>query len=122
MISSAQARQYLDQALGISVPEFVVDAAVADVAAAEAAMDAAGYSAGTKALVQCMAVAIKASAGSARRLQSQGAPGGVSRSFQNDARALTVMRRELASLDTAGTVAAIVGPDPASNTLFMVVC
>lgn len=122
MITSAQARQYLDQALGIAVPDFIVDAAVAEVAAAETAMDAASYSATKKVLVQSMAVAIKASAGSARRIQSQGAPSGASRSFKNIDNALTLMRRELAALDTAGTVAAIVGADPASNTLFMVVC
>lgn len=122
MITSAQAQQYLDQALGVSVPSFIVDAAVAEVAAAEAAMDAAGYSATKKVLVQSMAVAIKSSAGGARRIQSQGAPSGASRSFKNDDKALTLMRRELAALDTAGTVTAIVGPDPASNTLFMVVC
>ena len=122
MITSAQARQYLDQALGIAVPDFIVDAAVAEVAAAEDAMDAAGYSASKQVMVQSMAVAIKASAGGARRIQSQGAPSGASRSFKNDDKALTLMRRELAALDTAGTVTAIVGPDPASNTLFMVCC
>lgn len=122
MITSAQARQYLDQALGIAVPDFIVDAAVAEVATAEAAMVAAGYSATKQVLVQSMAVAIKASAGGARRIQSQGAPSGASRSFKNDDKALTLMRKELAAQDTAGTVTAIVGPDPASNTLFMVVC
>lgn len=122
MITSAQARQYLDQALGITVPDFMLDAVVAEVATAEAAMTAAGYSLAKQVMVQSMAVAIKASAGGARRIQSQGAPSGASRSFKNDDKALTLMRRDLAALDTAGTVTAIVGPDPASNTLFMVVC
>lgn len=122
MITSAQARQYLDQALGITVPDFIVDAAVAEIAAGEPAMTAAGYSSTKKVLVQSMAVAIKASAGSARRIQSQGGASGASRSFTNVDNALTLMRRELAALDTAGTVAALIGPDPASNTVFMVVC
>ena len=122
MITSAQARQYLDQALGISVPDFIVDAAVTEVATAEPAMVAAGYSATKQVLVQSMAVAIKASAGSARRIKSQAAPSGASRSFDNTDKALTLLRRELAALDTAGTVTDIVGPDPASHTLFMVVC
>lgn len=122
MITSAQARQYLDQALGISVPDFIVDAAVAKVATAEAAMVTAGYSAETQLLVQSYAVAIIAAAGAPRRIQSQGAPSGASRSFKNQDDALTALRRSLAGLDTAGTVSALIGPDPASNTLFMVVC
>ena len=122
MITSAQARQYLDQALGITVPDFIADAVVTEVATAEASMDAAGYSASKKVMVQSMAVAIKASAGSARRIQSQGAPSGASRSFKNDDKALTLMRRDLAALDTAGTVSALIGPDPNGSTIFMVVC
>jgi hypothetical protein len=122
VITSAQARQYLDQALGISVPDFIVDAAVAKVATAEQAMVDAGYSAETQLLVQSYAVAIIAAAGAPRRLQSQGASSGASRSFKNQDDALTQLRRALAGLDTAGTVAALIGPDPASNTLFMVVC
>lgn len=117
-----QATQYLDQALGVSVPSFIVDAAVAKVATAEQAMVDAGYSAETQMLIQCYAVAIIASAGAPRRLQSQAAPSGASRSFKNQDDALTLLRRALASLDTAGTVSDLVGPDPASNTLFMVVC
>lgn len=122
MISSAQARQYLDQALGISLPDFILDAAVAKVAAAEPAMIAAGYSANTQILVQTYAVALIAAAGAPRRLQSQHAPSGASRAFKTQDSAMTQLRRSLAALDTAGTVAGIVGPDPASNALFMVVC
>jgi len=122
VITSAQATQYLDQELGVSVPPFIVDAAVAEVATAEPAMQSAGYSATKQILVQSMAVAIVACAGGARRIQSQTGPNGASRSFKNDDQALTLMRRALAALDTAGTVAAIVGPDPSTNTMFMVVC
>lgn len=122
MISSAQARQYLDQALGIALPEFIVDAAVTKVATAEPAMVAAGYSAHTQLLVQTYAVALVAAAGAPRRLQSQHAPSGAARAFKTQDNALTQLRRALADLDTAGTVAVIVGPDPASNTFYMVVC
>ncbi|KQP02462.1 hypothetical protein [Pseudorhodoferax sp. Leaf265] len=122
MITSTQAQQYLDQALGVSVPSFIVDAAVAQVAAAEQAMVDAGYSEQKRLLVQTYAVALIASAGAPRRIQSQGAPSGASRSFKNQDDAMTQLRRSLASLDTAGTVAGLIGPDPASNTLFMVVC
>lgn len=121
MITATQANQYLDQALGIALPSFVVAAAIEKVETAEPAMVAAGYSEATQTLVQAMAVAIIAAAGSPRRIQSQGAPSGASRSFKNTDDALTQLRRSLAAQDTAGTVADLVGPDPAAATLLMVV-
>jgi hypothetical protein len=122
MITSAQAAQYLDGALGIVLPGFIVDAAVGKVATAEAAMVTAGYDVFTQTLVQSMAVTIVAAAGDPRRLQSQSAPSGAGRSFKNAEKALSALRRSLAALDTAGTVTDIVGPDPAAGSLFMVVC
>ena len=121
MITATQATQYLDQALGITVPGFLVDAAVAKVATAEAAMVSAGYSAADQVLIQCMAVALIAAAGAPRRIASQGAPSGASRSFKNPDGDLSALRRSLLALDTAGTVTALIGPDPATATLFMVV-
>lgn len=121
MITSEQAVQYLDQALGISLPSFFVDAAVAKVQTAEASMIAAGYSAEDQTLIQCMAVAIVASAGGARRIQSQGAASGASRSFKSVDGDLSSLRLSLSSMDTAGTVSDIVGPDPRAPTMFMVV-
>lgn len=122
MITSTQASQYLDQALGVSVPEFIVQAAVDKVATAEAAMVTAGYSAADRTLIQSMAVAIIASGGSARRISSQSAPSGAGRSFKNQDDALTQLRRTLTSLDTASTVTDLIGPDPATNTMFFVTC
>lgn len=121
MITSTQATQYLDQALGVGVPSFIVDAAVAKVAAVEQVMIDAGYSDADQVLIQCMAVSIIAAGGAPRRLQSQGAPSGASRSFKNDDGALSALRRSLAALDTAGVTVGIVGPDPSSATLMMVV-
>ena len=120
MISTAQAAEYLDSALGISVPSFVLAAAVETVEGAEPAMAAAGYSEATQVLVQTYAVAIIAAGGDPRRINSQNAPSGASRSFKNADAALTALRRTLEALDTAGTVAALVGPDPAANTVFLV--
>lgn len=119
MITSAQAKQYLDQALGVGVPDFLIDTAVAKVATAEAAM--ADYSASDQILIQCMAVAIIAAAGSPRRISSQGAPSGASRGFKYADKDLSALRRSLAALDTAGTVTELIGPDPSAATLFMVV-
>lgn len=121
MITSTQAQQYLDATLGVSVPAFLLDAAVAKVAAAEPAMVLAGYDEYTRVLIQCIAVALVAAAGDPRRLSSQGAPSGASRSFKYKDGDLTALRRSLAALDTAGTVAGVVGPDPAASAFMFVV-
>lgn len=121
MITSAQAAEFIDQALGVTTSGLFLDSAIARVATVEADMVTAGYDAATQAMVQCMAVAIIASAGMPRRVKSQGSPSGASRSFDNYERALTALRRSLAALDTADTVAALLGPDPETQTLMMVV-
>ncbi len=121
MITTTQASQYLDSALGVSVPSFIVAAAVEAVEAFEPAMIDAGYSESTQILVQSYAVAIISAGGAPRRIQSQGAPSGASRSFKNFDAALSALRRLLLALDTAGIVTDLVGPDPEAPTLFMVV-
>lgn len=122
MISLADATAYLDDALGITVPEFIVQAAVDDVGALEPAMVSAGYTAATIVRIQAMAVALVAGADSARRVKSQGAPSGASRSFDNTDMALTKLRRSLQALDTEGITAAVIGPDPNTGTLLLVTC
>jgi hypothetical protein len=121
VITPAQATAYLDQALGVSLPSFVVSAACDQVEAVEPAMLAAAYTEPQIELMQAMAVAIVACGGAAKRLTSQGAPSGASRSFKHQENALSTLRRSLQSMDTAGTLAAVVGPDPAAATLLLVV-
>lgn len=121
MITSTQAAQYLDQALGVSVPGFLLDAAAAKVEAAELDMLAAGYAEHDIIIMQSMATAIISAAGSPRRVSNQGAPSGASRGFKYSDKDLIALRRALAALDTAGILSALVGPDPAGQTLFMVV-
>lgn len=122
MITPTQATEYLDKALGVSLPSFVVLAACDSVEAVEPAMFAAGYTEPQMELMQAMAVAILATGGAAKRTASQGAPSGASRSFKHDDKALTNLRRSLAAMDTAATLTALLGPDPAStSTLLMVV-
>jgi hypothetical protein len=121
MISTTQAAEYLDQMLGIKVPSYLLAAAVERVESAEQAMTTAGYDEPKQILVQSMAVALVVG-GDPRRIQSQHAPSGASRSFKNADKDLTALRRTLAALDTAGTVTDIVGPDPVTSTLFAVVC
>lgn len=121
MISLTDANAYLDQALGISLPEFLVRAAMDRVEAQEPAMFAAGYSEAEITLVQAMAVAIVAAAGSPRRVASQSGASGAGRSFKHDDAALSSLRRALAAADRANTVGNIIGPDPKIGTLLMTV-
>lgn len=122
MISTTQAQQYLDQALGVGVPSFIVSAAVDKIATAEAAMVTAGYSSADQVLIQSMAVALVCAAGDPRRVTSQGSASGASRGFKYRDDDLSALRRALSALDTSNTVGELVGPDPATATLLMVVC
>ncbi|MCZ2496432.1 hypothetical protein GN316_06665 [Xylophilus sp. Kf1] len=122
MITATQAQAYLSDSLGVSVPDFIVEAAVATVATVEQRMVDAGYDATKRLLIQTYAVAIIAAAGAPRRIASQGAPSGASQSFKNFDNSLTQLRRTLAGLDTAGITGPLVGVDPSSNTMMMVVC
>jgi ABC-type phosphate/phosphonate transport system substrate-binding protein len=121
VISTTQAAEYLDQTLGITVPVFVLSAAVERVEAYEQALVDAGYTEATQTLLQAMAVAIVAAGGAPRAIKSQGAPSGASRSFDNAKDALSALRRSLSSLDTAGVLTDVVGADPAAASLMLVV-
>lgn len=121
MITTTQAAEYLDQALGVSLPAFVVSAACEKVERCEPAMVAAGYREADRTLMQAMAVAVIACGGMPRRIQSQGAPSGASRSFKHADEVLSQFRRRLAAMDAAGTLSDALGPDPASTALLMVV-
>lgn len=121
MISTAQAAQYLETTLGITVPAFVLSAACERVEELEPAMTAAGYSEAKATIVQCMAVALVAARGAPRRLKNQAAPSGASRGFDYSKSDLTALRRALAAEDTASICSDLVGPDPAGQTLLMVV-
>lgn len=121
MISTTQATQYIDMTLGVSLPAFVIGAAVEKIETAEASMVEAGYSDADQILIQCMAVAVLACGGAPRRINSQGSASGASRSFKNEDGALSALRRSLASLDTAGTVTALIGADPSMSTMMMAV-
>lgn len=121
-VSLGQVNQYLDQVLSMTLPSFVVQAALAKVETLEPAMTTAGYDADTITLVTVMATCVVAAAGAPRQVSSQSAPSGASRAFRLQANAMSALRRSLEGLDTAGVTAAVVGPDPAAGSLFLAVC
>lgn len=119
MITSAQAAEYLDKTLGMGVPSFVLSAAIEKVEALEPDLLTA-YDEPTVTLIEAMAVALVAAAGAPRQLRDQRAPSGAGRGFENQKGALSALRRSLEGLDTSGITAAVVGPDPAAASLFLV--
>lgn len=120
MITAAAARLDL-KSRGISVSDAVLAAAIEEVEAREDAMFTAGYSEARMVLVQTLAVALIASTGEARQVVSERAPSGAARTFKYPEAGFSSMRRLLAFWDTAGTVTDLVGPDPVTNTLLLVV-
>lgn len=125
MITSTQAAQYLDSVLGISVPAFLIALAIEKAESKEQALAQSGYTETDQTLIFLMTVALIAAAGDPRRLSSQGAPSGASRSFKYAGGDLAQLRAALSALDTKGIMADLVGPDPFAavppNAMFMVV-
>lgn len=120
LLTNGNVIQYLDEVLGMKIPEVVVTHAVDKVSGYEAALTAAGYSHNDMVLIELYSAVIISAAGSPRVINSQSGPV-ASRSFQNDAKALTALRRALGALDTAGVMVDAVGPDPSVGSLFLVV-
>lgn len=121
LLTNGNVIEYLDMALGIKVPEAVVTHAVEKVEGAQASITAAGYTHADQVLIELYAAVIIAASGAPRRVTSQHAASGAARGFKYADGDLSALRRSLAALDTAGTVTALVGPDPSAATLFMVV-
>lgn len=121
LLTLSQAEQYLMMALGVELPQFIVQAAIEKAAPYVPAMVDAGYSHADQVMVLCISVALIAAAGMPRRLGNQAAPSGASRGFKYTERDLWALRRSLAALDTAGIMTSVVGPDPTAVAMFMVI-
>lgn len=120
MISPAQAGEFLSTR-GIGVPSVVLSAAMELVAEREPAMIAAGYSEAQITLLQSAAIGLIATLGAPRRLASQHAPSGASRSFFYDKGELSLLRSSLAFLDPDGILADLIPPEAATRTMLLVV-
>jgi hypothetical protein len=120
VITAAQGKAYIDQTLGASVPDFLIDVAIAKVSTYEPAM-AAVYDDTDIVLMQCLAVAIIACPGSPKRTSSQHAASGASRSYKFGDDDMTALRRSLATLDTQGLLRDAVGVNPTKPASFVYV-
>lgn len=119
MITTTQLAQMLDQ-YGVTMPSFILDAAVSKANSVEACLDGAGYSDADKTLIQIYAATVIAGATDTRKIKSRHAASGASQSFDYG-KGFTSLRRTLAALDTSGCTAAIIGPDPVAGCYFDVV-
>ena len=111
-ITAADVQAFLGE-LGYSIPAALLDPILCVVNKIIPCLDGAGYD-------ECTAKLILMSSG-ARRIKSQGAPSGASRSFDYGDDGITWLRDSLAKLDTSGCTSEL--PISAGNTvgLFMVV-
>lgn len=101
-ITPEQLTEYLQES-GQTVPAFVVDAIVADLATYSGALDAAGYTASQRLMVELYSGAIVALRAGGRRIASQSSPSG-SRSFDNSDVGIQWLLSALRKLDTAGVL------------------
>lgn len=121
MVTLEQVKQFLDSSYGVSIPDFILQAAIDSVASVQPCLDGAGYTPSQMLFIQLYAVSIIASAADPRKIKSQGAPNGASRSFEYGKKGVDSMRVKLRELDTSGCTTAIVGNSATKNAFFMVV-
>jgi len=119
MITADQLNEFLAQ-YGVSLPSFVVDAIVCQLATIAPCIDA-NYDPCTAVLIYAYAGAILAGNTSTRRVKSQGAPSGASQSFEYGTLDFTLLRRNLKGIDTFGCTTDLIGADPANNSFFRVI-
>ncbi|HBS7058186.1 TPA: hypothetical protein ACMEY3_000698 [Klebsiella pneumoniae] len=119
-ITAADVQAFLGE-LGYAIPSSLLDPILCVVNKIIPCLDGAGYDECTAKLILMYAAALMATSSGARRIKSQGAPSGASRSFDYGDDGITWLRDSLAKLDTSGCTGEL--PISAGNSvgLFMVV-
>ncbi|ALV92422.1 MULTISPECIES: DUF7370 family protein [Pantoea] len=93
--------------LGFTVPDAVLQLLLDQVNATSTCMDGAGYSESLQKLMLIYAAARLAALSGARKIASQSAPSGASRSFTYDSSGTDYLYRQLLSWDTNGCLAGL---------------
>lgn len=88
--------------LGFAVPDAVLQLLIDQVSAASGCMDGVGYSESLQKLLLIYAVARLAALSGARKIASQSAPSGASRSFTYDSAGTDHLYSQILSWDTNG--------------------
>jgi hypothetical protein len=119
-IAAADVQQFLGE-LGYAIPGALLAPILCMVNKIIPCLNGAGYDDCSAKLILMYAAALMATSSGARRLKSQGAPSGASRSFEYGEDSITWLRDSLARLDTSGCSSEL--PISAGNSvgLFMVV-
>ncbi len=106
--------------LGYAIPSALLTPILCRVNGIDECLDGAGYDDCTQQLIKLYATALMSASSGARRLKSQGAPSGASRSFDYGDDAITWLRDSLSSLDKAECTASLPITAGASVGFFMV--
>lgn len=119
-ITAADVQAFLGE-LGYAIPTPLLDPILCVVNKIIPCLDGAGYDDCTAKLILMYAAALMATSSGARRIKSQGAPSGASRSFEYGEDSITWLRDSLGRLDTSGCTGEL--PISAGNSvgMFMVV-
>lgn len=88
--------------LGYSIPDALLTPILCRVNSIIECMDGAGYDDCTQQLILLYAAALMSASSGARRIKSQSAPNGASRTFDYGDDAIAWLRNSLAALDTNG--------------------
>jgi hypothetical protein len=100
-ITAADVKAFLAE-LGYSIPDALLNPILCRVNSIIECMDGAGYDACTQQLILLYAAALMSASSGARKIKSQSAPSGASRSFEYGDDAVTWLRNSLLTLDTNG--------------------
>lgn len=93
--------------LGFTVPDAVLQLLIEQVSAASACMDGAGYSESLQKLLLIYAAARLAALSGARKISSQSAPSGASRSFTYDSAGTDHLYKQILAWDTNGCLCSL---------------
>jgi len=118
-ITPAEVKSLLTE-LGYTIPDALLTPILCSVGKIDACLDGAGYDDCTKTLIKLYAAALMSASSGARRIKSQGAPSGASRSFDYGEDSTIWLRQSLSDLDTAGCTASLPISAGASVGFFMV--
>lgn len=100
-ITAEQIKAFLNQ-MGLSIPDFLLNALIAQANAIDECMDGAGYDESTQLIIKTYAIALMANSAGARRVKSQSAPSGASQSYEYGVSSLSDLSNLLSTLDPNG--------------------
>ncbi|NKG32490.1 hypothetical protein FVB43_20880 [Erwinia rhapontici] len=118
-ITPADVKSLLTE-LGYTIPDALLTPILCSVNKIDDCLDGAGYDECTQTLIKLYAASLMSASSGARRIKSQGAPSGASRSFEYGEDSTTWLRNSLSTLDTSGCASGLPISAGSSIGFFMV--